>query len=243
MVRSVRDDANILGYGNVFPIADIGELSARLKPGTAYHRIGNFFYYNDFEFGLGPMIFDVAAGNNYGELVNGEAFSGSVSAHLVSDVSLSDFAGLMVYLPPLEWTSFGISFLFKCPTHIGILLFYIRIVRYPRVMYAAIRYEDINRRWIAINTDYQEVTIATGLEVMKSPFVWHHLYFSFDAQKNTFKKLIFDENTIDISSVTISQKTVMEKSHILTSIYAFGDGSTATDMYVDTVAFMQNVEH
>lgn len=243
MVRSVRDDANILGYGNVFPIADIGELSARLKPGTAYHRIGNFFYYNDFEFGLGLAKYDLAAGNNYANLSNDEAFSGSVSVHLESDVHQYDNAGLRVFLPPLEWTSFGCSFAFKCPSSIGIIYFYVRVVSYPYVIQAGIRYRDSSHQWSAVNTDLTEIVFATGVEVWKTSLMWHHVYFSFDALEKHFKKMIYDGIDVDISSINIIQLNTSEFSHILVAIYAFGDGSNATDMYVDTVAFSQNVEH
>jgi len=243
LVRSVRDDANILGYGNVYPIADIGELSARLRPGTAYHRIGNYFYYNGFESGLGLMVYDLAAGNNYCNLVNDEAFSGSVSLHLQSDVNLYDFAGIRIFLPPLDWTSFGCSFAFKCPFAIGVIYFYIRVVNSPYVMQAGIKYKDATHLWTAVDTSLVETTIATNLEVWKSALMWHHIYFSFDAENKLFKKLIFDGKVIDLSKITISQMSTTEHSHIVMAIYAFGDGSNATDMYIYSVAFSQNVEH
>jgi len=243
MVRSVRDDANILGYGNVYPIADIGELSARLKPGTAYHRIGNYFYYNDFESGFGLIKLNLAPGNNTAFLSNDEAFSGTVSLHLESDVHQYDYSEFAVILPPLIWTSFGSSFAFKCPSTIGVIYFYIRVVWYPYVIQAGIKYKDIPQQWTAVRTDLLETVIATGVEVAKSDVLWHHIYFSFDAAKRTFKKLIYDGIEMDISSITINQMATTEPSHIVMAVSAWGDSVHATDMYVDTVAFSQNVEH
>lgn len=233
MAHGAPDDSNVLGYGNVYRLDDLGELAARLGSPVKYHRLGDVIYIDDFEWGLNGWTTTGTNADRFCQVSNVASLSKGNCCLLNSGTG----GVLPIYItnhhPAISGDKIG--FHVAVSLRSDIVTFGMTIA-----VYAAAQLHEFSWAWRKATTFLHCLTTAgaeheidAALSLHESDTLFHHFKMVVNQTTGYYVGLYVDDVYYDLSTVPAWTQAPVGAKRIETYIINAGDGVSAAEIALD----------
>jgi len=240
MAHGAPDDSNIVKYGLVNRLDDLGELAARLGSPVKYHRRGDVIYIDDFEWGLNGWVTRGTNADRFCQVSNVASLSKGNCCLLNSGTGgmlpifitnrhpavNSDTIGFHVGVSLRENIfTFGMNTYVYTPA--TIFCFAWAWVKATSMLYCK-------------TTGGANYPIDAGLELYESDTLFHHFKMLVNQTTGYYVGIYVDDVYYDLSSVPVWIDAPGGAKHIVTYIVNSGNAVLAAEIALDDFVITVN---
>ena len=224
----------------VSPLADLGELAARLGSINTFDRRGDTVWMDDFEHTLNKWEMVVFGTGGAGVVDNIVARNGQYCAKLTTGTGGDPYVYLIhhFFVPVLG--KLGVEFSFSS----GI---------WPNAVYLFVDVYDGTYHWspnflfnkIAAKLQVQDrtagyVDVATAFTLKADSYHFHTAKLVFDVNTGTYTRLLVNGQEYDISAYNMPRLADTSTPEATVAVVPWGNGVNSRIVYVDDVIISQN---
>jgi hypothetical protein len=239
MPRGLPDDYDVVTVEPMYPVADWGEVAARIEPLMTHDRRGQVLWRDGFEYGAKGWWADIygtgasaatsldrARNGNYSmKLVTGSVAGGYSGVSMRTGVSPSRRIGVQLYASfETPYDRFELSM----PLYDG--AFY---------NFAGIRYTRATRTFAYYGSDAAYHSFATVAGILEDSRMFHFFKLVVDFSARRYVRFIFNDVEYDLSAYPIQYFSSTIAGHITVAFKLFGRGTTNDVCYIDDVVITQ----
>lgn len=208
-----------------YPLADLGELAARLGSPVTYDRRGEVVWYDIFENSLSPWNTSALG-------------TGAVVEAVTTDTDLEGKAAKLTGGSDGVRTAtltrrFSLTSLQKVGFEVSV---YYTTTGFEHILLDVARYDSVNLHWGAIrilgtnsqeylDSDNNYTEFATETVWGSTAPIYHNLKLVVDMDNDEYVRFLYDETEYDLSSIAIrSQASAVEPQHVIQFTVKSADG-------------------
>ena len=214
------------------PVADFGELAARLGSIDTVNRQGNVILFDDFSGGLHQVTQYVTGASSYTELSRAFALAHGWSAHLYADGSAGAQAGVRKLSPVPQAGHMGAEWMISYDIFVQYVEINLIALIGTTAYEAQARYDFVNHALQYLNNAAVWTTFATGIYLGGSLDLFHSFKLTIDSVNGNYLRFIADGTIYDLSGIGIYTVPVAASSYINSSIQQFSNAPNPNDAYV-----------
>jgi len=240
MAHGAPDDSNVVKYGLVNRLDDLGELAARLGSPVKYHRTGDVIYLDDFEYSLNGWETEGVNADRFCQISNAASLSKGNCCLLNSGTG----GVLPIYIRTRHAAVQGdtIGFHVALSLRSNIATFGMGVG-----VYSAARLHTFSWAWVKATSFLSCQTtlganhpIDAALELYESDTLFHHFKMVVNQTTGYYVGLYVDDVFYDLSTVPAWTTTPGATKRIVTYIANSGDGVLAAEIALDDFVITVN---
>jgi hypothetical protein len=229
-----------LPNSNRFSLQDMGELAARLGSVSHFDRRGEIVFYDTFACGLGGWKTTLSGTGASVALVANHNYRYPYVARLICGTTDDFQATLVKWFTGIEPKRVGLEVLLAI--NLADAYFDIQLVINDGAHFFKmyLRFTRATNAWAVLNSAGVYQTVLTQLVEVAGAYLYVPIKIVADADTGYYVRLLVGQREVDLSGILMQSgvDTVFQQYRF--TVNNFGDGSTATELYLAHVIFTAN---
>ena len=249
LVVEVRGDMSGIGLPDwgrikkgvgVSPLADLGELAARLGSINTFDRRGDTVWMDDFEDGI--IKWDWAGGGTGATVASNttRARNGAKSAVLTTGNAINNWAMIRHWMPPPVVGKLGYELSFTKHDSMRGLEVYAYRYDGTNVIDMSVHVDVVNSRLQVMGAGATWVTVQEDVALKASTYLFHTLKVVVDWENGTYARLLLDGLELDLSAYALQSTEDDSAPHMRFQVFVYTTVASNISIYLDDVIITQN---
>jgi len=239
-IPDLPDNYPYLPGSERYPLADLGELCARLGSPITYDRRGEVLWFDTFRHGLTPWKIVTSDGNQLAKITAETCMYDGFSLHMETDGTENAYVVAQRYFTPPVETSWGLEVSYNPTTAFDSLRLVIDYHDGSNHYGAYMMFDRANSCMKVLDADgnWQEVGDFTMNVFYANQF--NRIKLVGDFQTKKYVRLLHSQRSYDISDHGIRGLGSGNSPVIKTEVYFWGATGATSKCYIDAVIFTAN---
>lgn len=239
-ILDMPDDYPWLPGSTRYPLADLGELAARMGSLVTYDRRGEVIWATDMRQGLSGWATGGAGTGNKVILTADYSMYGGFTLALVGGSDSTRLAEAIRYFSPATLGKAGLEIAVAFTNTFS--LFYVQLQRFDgSTRYLAQFKLDLIFDRITVRTDTSSDQKIDDLNDPVSAYGYHHnIKLVADFENNTYIRLLYDQTEYDLSAYNLYEENAVDVAQHRMNIYHHSSAGDNDVAYVDRVILSAN---
>lgn len=213
------------------PVADLGELAARLGSVDTVNRQGNVILFDDFSGGLHQVTQYVTGASSYTELSRAFALAHGWSAHLYADGSAGARAAVNKFSPVPQAGHVSAEWMVAYDV-------YAQYIEFDLVAYAGatayqgeVRLDYVNHALQYLNNAAVWTTFATNVYLTAWVQMFHSFKLVVDSVNGNYLRFIADGIVYSLAGIALYSAAVSPTNYIISTLTNWSNAPNPNDAY------------
>jgi hypothetical protein len=239
MPRGLPDDYDVVTTEPMYPVADWGEVAARIVPVMTHDRRGQVLWYDGFEYG-GKLWSTDTYGTGASAAVSTErARNGNYSMKLITGSVAGGYAGTSVRLGIAPSLRIGVQLYAAFATSYNYFVITMQCYTGKLFNFASIRYTRSTNTFAYIGADGNYYDFAGTLGILEDSRAFHFFKLVVDFNTHMYVRFIFNEVEYDMSKYQMQYYNSLISGRLLAGFWLYGRGTTNDTCYIDDFVITQ----
>lgn len=240
MAHGAPDDSNVMKFGGVNRLDDLGELAARLGSPVMYHRLGDVVFIDDFEYGLNSWETFGTNSDRFCRTSNEASLSRGASCILNSGTGGFLPIYIQNHFASVMGKRLGFYVAISLRANVGTFGMNLHVYSRTEQMSYMWQWRKSTRELTCRTTGGGFHSIDSDVGLYENPTLYHHFKLVIDQQTQMYRGLYLNDVYYDLSSVPGWITTPGREKHIITNVLNSGDGTLASEIALDNFVITTN---